>query len=392
MLPKRGNSGIYEEHRNFCKILDKGPPDSMVDIRCPCGFKGIMLVDKQSARKTLSAIEYSIVCPNCERRQPFKFFRAPWYFLVRRIKFAKALVIALGLSSILLGIAFVNSPRSKAIGVLLENGPNAAIEWLKNPLSSQELFAKAWGLYSKGEYQAAREIASKVVKRNVSEKATADSYYLLALMDNGQTEDGFDYYHKAISLYAKGANLNSQFLTMVGLADTLVAKGEIESAQDTLFAAMEIGAGSPNLAYYYEVQGYLDIWTGDFPRARENTLLALDMYEFSDINGVARTLSTDGFLLILMGEKEAGILATVQAETIIAEIGAFRLWVYTQINHLAALRLECNSGAAYIALFEEHLEKHNDRRLQRYFDFAKGLSCSMSEKVGDSTSPPPPPD
>lgn len=382
---------LQAAHESFCRNFGMIPPDSIIELPCACGYNGIMAVENCSVRVAFLKYRYELVCPNCTERTTLNF-RAPlWPYLKKR--FRTMLISATAAIALLAILAAVESPRMRVFNVLLTKGPNAAIEWLRDPVTAEEIFGRAWAFYTKGDRSQASTIARKLLEhRNISRKTLADTHYLVGLLGGAEWAESLNAFSLAIEMYKEVGALNSQFLATVGFAESVIATGNLEYGQQLLEGAEAIEASNPNLGDLYITTAMLNFWQEDYDLSIQKALLALDYFSGRDVNAEARVYSVLGLSQIAAGDRKAGLSSTIKADEIIVMAGLQRLWYYNQINYYLLARLSCQKADSYSMMFSRRQAAMSDIRLKRFQNFVESFTCTQAEKAGDGTSSPPPPD
>lgn len=292
------------------------------------------------------------------------------------------------------GLAVRHYRPVTAWGVLRQEGPAAALDWIQDPRTGEEKFIQAWSLHNSGGYEAAGKIVKELIKLKKSSKSKGDAYYLAGkLAERKDLFVAMEFYSRAVDTYLDLNAFNSSYLAYLSIANIFIARNDFGLAENYLELARNVPAEKPNLGYLAQVESNYHFRLGDYQSALEASRRGFAHYQGKDMNNTIELLSAVGFYEILVGQWETGLFHSLECQRLILEKGTRDLYFYNQINLFLYQRCIDSGVRAYYRSISQRIEKTGDQKLKDYLAFAESHTCEpFISMVDTGTGPPPPPD
>ncbi len=396
---------------SYYSLRGQPPPDSCLDLSCACGYEGVFDIPCRGAFFKKSRLSLRLACPKCGDETPISLGLGPRYRLAaffngakrackNALKARRKLWISAGILTTLLAVAALEYAPMEGWRILKEEGPAAAIQWVKDPRTDREKIIRAWSFYSNGGHEEAEALAKDLFARKKVSKEKADALYLSALIDSRRGGGyALEYFQRAEAYYRQLGKWSSLFQVQVSTANHYAALDDPETATIYLDRAEDllpqISSGSANLAYFYETEAEVFFRAEMYEHALEASVKSLDLYGKSqsviDQNGVARALGNTAFFQVLLGDYQSALQNLVEAESLVLNLGNQRQFYYNKLTYYLLYKCMGFEAAPYYVLLEHRAR--TDALLKSYLDFVERFACGKGiQYKGDGTAPAPPPD
>ena len=345
---------------------------------------------RTNARRTLTELMGSKHEEPADRGKEVAEMMAP---LVRFYKASVSSRIRKALLLCLTGVcalgAMMTFSEREGFRILRESGPAAALEWFlaEDAQSFQEnpniRFGIAWARFSKGDLIASRDICFQLLETELPESVEGNVYYLLGHIygRTGEFEAARKAFETAIEVFERIGHESNAVKTRLGLARAAMENGDYEGARRTLRNTRVDEVDEKSAAYYYYLHSRMAFLQGNYREALINARLSHQEYLSSgNTNGLADSLSEIGFYLILLGDFEEGFNKTMEAESLIHQIGNTDKHYFNLINFILLRKCEGKSYESMVVSIRDRIAETEDAHLLENLDFALKYDCGAYEE------------
>lgn len=207
------------------------------------------------------------------------------------------------------------------------------------------------------------------------------SYYYWAhsLIELGDSNKSLKIFEKCLNLYKD--SINGSYLSYMGMARAYVELGLLDKAMGCLEKSMAIYENYKkkddlSLAYYYLILGKLYQVRGDYNSSIGSLKNAYTWYlDKGYTDSAANVMGEMGYVSLLLGDMENGILYTIKSNTYAVDHGLNRLYRFNLINWIIYSKCKNMNYRQLEEEVREYIIVNHDGQLQKRLNSSLGSEC-----------------